>query len=206
MNLPWLGLQVMWAHAAWGMVLAACGVGLLSHRKPFPVALAVGWLVLAFVWCAVPGPVSPAYWLGLSFQAPSGLLVACCAMTIWVNARGATGYRVLPTGLAAALVVVGAVLYVDSVGWLHLGLYAQGYGREAAIAALLLGAVAVLAVALGRRRGVALAVLLSLMLFSVFRLPSGNLWDALLDPWLWLWALCSLVARWRASRRNLSAE
>ena len=131
--------------------------------------------------------------------------VACCAMTIWVNAQGATGYRVLPTGLAAALVVVGAVLYADSVGWLHLGLYAQGYGREAAIAGLLLGAVAVLAVALGRHRGVALAVLLSLMLFAVFRLPSGNLWDALLDPWLWLWALCSLVARWRASRRHPTA-
>lgn len=200
MSLPWLGLQVMWAHFAWGMVVAACGVGLLSRRRPFPVALAVGWLVLAFVWCAVPGPVSPAYWLGLSFQAPSGLLVACCAMTIWVNAQGATGYRVLPTGLSSALVLVGAVLYADSVGWLHLGLYAQGFGRGAAITGLLLGALAVLAMALGRHRGMAVAVLLSLMLFAVFRLPSGNLWDALLDPWLCLWALCSLVARWRGSR------
>ncbi len=205
MNLPWLGLQVMWAHFAWGMVLAACGVGLLARRRPFPVALAVGWLVLAFVLCAVPGPLSPAYWLGLAFQAPSGLLVACCAMTIWVNAQGATGYRVLPTALASALVVVGAVLYADTVGWLHLGLYTRGFGLEAAIAGLLMGAVAVLAVAQGRHRGVALAVLLSLMLFAVFRLPSGNLWDALLDPWLWLWALSSLLARWRASRRTPAA-
>lgn len=205
MNLPWLGLQVMWAHFAWGMVLAACGVGLLARKQPFPVALAVGWLVLAFVLCAVPGPLSPAYWLGLSFQAPSALLVACCAMTIWVNAQGATGYRVLPVGLASALLIVGAVLYIDTVGWLSLGLYARGYGREAAIAGLLLGALAVLAVALGRQRGVALAVLLSLMLFAVCRLPSGNLWDALLDPLLWGWALCSLLARWRASRRTLAA-
>jgi hypothetical protein len=201
-NLPWLGLQVMWSHAAWGMVLAACGVGLLSRKRPFPVALAVGWLVLAFVLCAVPGPLSPAYWLGLSFQAPSALLVAGCAMTIWVNALGSTGYRVLPTGVAAIMVVVGVVLYADSVGWLHLSLYAQGYGREAALAGLLLGALAVLAVALGRQRGVALALLLSLTLFAVFRLPSGNLWDALLDPLLWAWALSSLVARWRASRRD----
>jgi hypothetical protein len=200
-NLPWLSLQVMWAHAAWGMVLAACGVGLLSRRRPFPGRLAVGWLVLAFVLCAVPGPLSPAYWLGLSFQAPSALLVACCAMTIWAHAQGASGHRVLPAGLAAALVVGGAMLYADSVGWLPLGLYARGFGLEAAVAGLLLGVLTVAAVGLGWQRGAALAVLLALTLFAVLRLPSGNLWDALLDPLLWLWALSSLLARWRASRR-----
>ncbi len=201
MNLPWLGLQVLWSQFAWGMVLAACGVGLLSRKRPFPARLAVGWLVLSFVVCAWPGAVSPAYWLGLAFQAPSALLVACCAMTIWVNAQGTTGYRVLPTGLAVALVAVGALLYADGVGWLHVGLYVQGYGPEAAVAGLLMGVLAVLAVVVGRHRGVAFAVLLSLMLFALFRLPTGNVWDAVLDPWLWLWALVSLVARWRTSHR-----
>lgn len=206
MNLPWLGLQVIWAHFAWGMVLAACGVGLLSRRRPFPAPLAVGWLVLAFVLCAWPGPVSPAYWLGLAFQAPSPLLVACCAMTIWVNAQGATGYRVLPFGPAALLVAVGALLYADTVGWLTLGLYARGYGPEAALAGLLLGALAVLAVVVGRHRGIALAVVLSLTLFALCRLPTGNVWDAMLDPLLWFWALFSLLARWRASRRLQTAS
>ena len=38
--------------------------------------------------------------------------------------------------------------------------------------------------------------------FAASRLPSGNVWDAVLDPWLWL-ALHAYVARvfWRTLRR-----
>jgi hypothetical protein len=201
MNLPWLGLQAVWAHFAWGMVLAACGVAVLARRRPFPSALGTVCLVLALAICALPGAASPSYWLGLAFQFPSALLVACCAMTIWTNAQGnARGHRVLPAGLAAALVGIGLLLYLDSAGWLAWGLYARGFGPEAAIAGLLVGLAAVLAVARGRHRGAAFAVLLCVALFALLRLPTGNVWDALLDPLLWLWALFSLLARALASR------
>jgi len=199
MNLPALGLQVVYTHFAWGMVLAACGVGLLRWRRPFPTRLATAWVLLAFVACALPGAASPAYWLGLAMHCPSGLLVACCAVTIWVGHTPPR--RVLPTGLAAVWVAAGALLYADSSGWLSLGLYARGFGPVAALAGLLLGAAALIAVARGAHRGTGLAVLLALMLFAVLRLPTGNVWDAVLDPMLWLWAIFSLLARWVALRR-----
>lgn len=201
MNLPGLTLQILYTHLAWGVVLAACGVGLLRGRRP----LAIGWAVLAFAACAWPGTASPAYWLGLAFHYPSGLLVALCALTMWLNlVRGQAG-RVLPAGLAAGLFGAGLLLYLDSSGWLSLGLYARGFGHGAALAGLLIGAVAVLCVARGRHPGAAWAVLLALLLFAVCRLPSGNLWDALLDPLLWLWALFSLLARTMV-RRSASAS
>lgn len=208
MNLPALELQALYGDFAWGMVLAACGVGLLSLRRPLATSLATAWLVLAFVACALPGLMSPSYWLGLAFQWPSGLLVACCAMTVWMNARGVDGYRVLPPALAVALAVTGALLYADSSGWLHIGLYARGFGPEAAFAGLLAGAFACFAIAAGRQRGAGFAVLLSVMLFALLRLPTGNAWDAVLDPWLWLWAVSSLLARaasrWRARTASLA--
>ena len=196
MNLPGLTLQILYTHLAWGVVLAACGVGLLRGRPP----LAIAWSALACAACALPGPASPAYWLGLAFYYPSGLLVACCALTVWLNLVHGSAGRVLPVGLAAGLFGAGLLLYLDSSGWLSLGFYARGFGHGAALAGLLIGAVAVFCVARGRHPGAAWAVLLALLLFAVCRLPSGNVWDALLDPLLWLWALFSLLARAMARR------
>jgi len=200
MNLPSLGLQVVYSHVAWGMVLAACGVGLLSWKRPFPTKLAAAWLLLAWVLCALPGAASPAYWLSLVFSHPSGLLVACCTLTVWMNASREGGYRVLPPGLALVLVGAGAVLYLDSWGWLSFGLYTHGFGPAAALAGVLVGAAAVVAVARGPHRAIATAALLAWLLFALLRLPTGNAWDALLDPMLWLWDLFSLLARARSHR------
>ena len=49
-------------------------------------------------------------------------------------------------------------------------------------------------------------VALHLALFALTRLPSGNLWDALLDPLLWLtlqfgWLFSALRRRWPAATR-----
>jgi hypothetical protein len=39
------------------------------------------------------------------------------------------------------------------------------------------------------------------------RLPTGNLWDALLDPMLWIWAVLSLaIEAWRKRERNLATN
>jgi hypothetical protein len=38
----------------------------------------------------------------------------------------------------------------------------------------------------------------ALLVFTLTRWPSGNVWDAVLDPWLWLLALGSVLRRlWR---------
>jgi hypothetical protein len=55
----------------------------------------------------------------------------------------------------------------------------------------------------GRARPQYFAALGALTLFTLLRLPTGNLWDALLDPLLWIWSLASLAARgWRKWERN----
>ena len=200
MNLPWLDWQAVYAHAAWGVVMAACGVGVLSWRTPFPQRFAIGWVVLSLVVCALPGGASPAHWLTLAFHLPSLLLVSCCVMTMSANARCVACYRVLPTGLALGLVIAGTVLYVDTVGWFGMGLYVRGFGPEAAFAGLLVGAAAVFAIATNQSRSASFAVLLALMAFALCRLPTGNVWDAVLDPLLWVWAIFSLVARAKARR------
>jgi hypothetical protein len=194
MSLPGLSLQVLYVHFAWAVVLAAMGAAVLGWMKPYPTRLAASWVLLAFVACALPGPASPSYWLGLALHYPSALLVACCGMTIWLRGTHAGAIRVLPPGLAVALALVGLVLYLDSSAWLNLGLYARGFGAEAAGAGLVMGLGAVLAIARGPQRGAGFALLLSLMLFAVLRLPTGNLWDAVLDPLLWVWAIFSLAS------------
>jgi hypothetical protein len=195
MNLPGLSLQALYVHFAWAVVLAAAGAGALAWKKPFPARLAAAWVVLVFAACALPGPASPSYWLGLALHFPSALLVACCGMTLWFRGKQAPVVPALPLGLAAALALLGLVLYLDSSAWLSLGLYARGFGHEAAVAGLLLGLGAVFAIAHGLHRSAGFAVLLALMLFALLRLPTGNLWDAVLDPLLWVWALISLLAR-----------
>lgn len=200
MSLPWLALQTAYAHFAWAMVLAASGVGVLAWKKPLSMWLSSGWVVLVFSLCALPGSASPSYWLNLAFHLPSPLFLVCSTMAVWAHAQGRVGYRVMPAGLALAVALAGAVLYLDTFGALYLGLYVRGFGPEATFAGLMVGSAALVAITAGGRLA-SLAVLLSLTMFSLCRLPTGNVWDALLDPFLWMWANFSLVARVAAWRR-----
>jgi hypothetical protein len=209
MNLPWVGLQAAYAHFAWAVVLAAWGVGLLAWQKPLNRRLALGWVALAFTACALPGPAAPSYWLSLAFQMPSPLFLACAALAVRAQTQGRVGHRVMPTGLAVSLALAGVFLYADTAGWLYFGLYVRGFAGAAAFAGVLTGAAALLALSFGANRAASLAVLLSLTLYALCRLPTGNVWDAVLDPMLWLWSVCSLLARsvaWlRSTRARLRA-
>jgi hypothetical protein len=44
----------------------------------------------------------------------------------------------------------------------------------------------------------------ALLLFAATRLPTGNVWDALIDPWLWLFLngalFRTLYRRWRGAK------
>ena len=205
MTLPSLQVQFVYAHLAWGVVLAACGTAILARRKPFPVRLGVAWVILMVACNALPGNISLAYWLGFAFQSPSALLVAYCVAAVWQHLHRRVGDRLLSTGAALTIVGVGGLLYVDAAGLLHLGLYTHGYGGMAAGVALTVGTLAAIAVNAGPDHRAARAVLFAVTLFALWRLPTGNAWDAFLDPWLFLWALATLIARGVAGRaRQLS--
>lgn len=204
MSLPELEWQFVYARLSWAAVLAAMVASLLplAWRRS---GAAMGSLFLAMtVWAALPGELSVAYWLVLAFQWPSALLAALCVLRLVSPVPG--GQR-LPLPLAAALALAGTVLYLDTIGWLSLGLYPAGFGPAGApLVALAAMAASSACVVFGFQRALAVALLASLAMFSIFRLPTGNVWDALLDPLLWAWAVTSLGAYgWRALAQRARA-
>ncbi|HEY0491756.1 MAG TPA: hypothetical protein VGD30_19775 [Telluria sp.] len=193
MDLPGLDWQFFYGRLAWTIVLAAVVAGVLpagwrrSHRFTGGLLLASGALM------ALPGEASPAYWLVLAFQWPSGVLLGFCALKLMAAMPGSPPAVSMPAPIAALIALTGAILYLDAIGLLSIGLYYWGFGPYGApmVALCAAAACALLAVA-GHARKHALVALAGLALFSILRLPTGNLWDALLDPMLWGWAVVSL--------------
>jgi hypothetical protein len=196
MSLPDLAFQIVYGRLAWAIVLAALLLSLWPRTRQLPraaVAIVLGGLGLLM---ALPGAASPAWWLGLALQYPSALLVSLCVLCLARRWQGRAPGVFLSTPLAAALAIAGTALYLDAIGWLSQGFYYGGFGPVAAPALACIGiAACALALARGRGNRQHLALLGALLLFSLLRLPSGNLWDAVLDPLLWAWALASLARR-----------
>lgn len=203
--LPSHGIMHVSLHVGWGIVLAALAMRITS--VPWRLRRALGGLVAA--WTVMPGSMSPAYWLGLAFQAPSLTLIVLAGISLYVAARspppheaedgsgrvpvadGANVASITPqlaidaAGIAG--IALGWLLLLDTFALLPFSLYAIGFSTAAVAAVALFVLLPWLVV--GARGGgaeVALVGTLVLLLFIVTRLPTGNLWDALLDPWLWL--------------------
>lgn len=200
-GLPEPAALALWLRVGWGVVLGALVFHALQRlHRPWTIGQrTASWPALAGAAVALntlvaPGAWSAAHWLGLAFQAPSGVLVALCAASVqavWSAARPTT----LPLPLAASLAVAGAALYASHLAWLPLDLYALGFAPAPALG--LSGAAAVLSLGLAWRghRAAAWSLALALGLHAALRLPTGNAWDALLDPWLWAWAVATCLGR-----------
>ncbi len=210
MSLPDLAWQVLYSRLAWAIVVATLLLAPFPATRALPArtfgALLAGMAVLFLL----PGAASPAHWLGLAFQYPSGLLVACCVLQL-VRCRqpGEHATAVMSPVLASVIVGTGTILYLDAMGLLTMGYYYRGFGPAGAPALAGLGALACAgAIALERGRTQAMALLGAILLFSLLRLPTGNLWDALLDPFLWAWAVTALavLAVRRAARQRAAAN
>jgi hypothetical protein len=195
MTLPDLALQTFYGKVAWVLVLVALLQTLATRLVPgfaqrHMRAVMAGTVVLA----ALPAEWSPAWWLTLAFQYPSGLLAGCALVAFEAQRKGQAPALLLPPAMAMPLALLGVILYLDTFGVLSLGLYYGGFG---AVGAPLLGCCAIAACAFAILRGhavqPALALLTGLLLYALLRLPTGNLWDALLDPLLWAWAVASAI-------------
>jgi hypothetical protein len=169
----------------------------------------VAWLVavLLAAWAWVPGPWGLAYWLGLAFQIPS--LVSCLLAISVVQravARGAHAGVNLDRWAAlyvGAGVLLGWVLLLDTFAVLPVAIYAWGFGPGAFVLACALALLPwVTAGQRVLRASGAWQVGVALVVFGLWRWPSGNVWDALLDPWLWLVlngvALRAAARHWRS--------
>jgi hypothetical protein len=183
---------------AWGLVLAVLALVLLGARAGPRLQR---WLPpVLLLWCLLPGALSPAYWLGLALRAPSGLLALLCAWTLWRYYQPRTP---APAPLqvlrpwAWPLVALGWVLLLDTFAWWPFSLYAWGF------APLVLGALALLGLVPALLKG-QLAMpglwIAALLLHVLLRLPTGNIWDAVLDPALWIWLQADALRRLRRRR------
>jgi hypothetical protein len=83
------------------------------------------------------------------------------------------------------------MLLLDTFAWLPVSVYAWGFssaavGTMAVLVTLLLIAFASTGTNQSRsdRLG-AVLIIVVLTIFVLTRVPTGNLWDALIDPWLW---------------------
>lgn len=201
MTLPEPAAQFLFSRIAWAVVLCACVAAAAGRRGAAFPRRRLAWLGIAAVLLqALPGAWSPAHWLGLAFQSPSPLTVALCTVVLRRQWLGRPSTGVLPLPLAAVLAAAGAWLYLDAVGGSAIGAYYLGFGPVAApLVALVLASTCVLAMVRGVAVEAAAAVFAATIAFMVVRLPTGNLWDALLDPFLWAWAVlvCASAARAR---------
>ncbi len=181
---------------AWGLVLAALLLALWVRRQPdsrLPL-----WLPpVLLLWCLLPGTLSPAYWLGLALRAPSGLLVLFCAWSLWRHYRPQTAGLEPMQALRAwawPLVALGWVLLLDTFALLPVSVYGWGF------APLLLGVLALgglLPALLRGQRAMPALWIAVLLLHILLRLPTGNAWDAVLDPVLWVWLQVDVLRRLR---------
>jgi hypothetical protein len=185
--LPSLWLMQLWLPLGWAVVLAAFVV-LVCTRFTQRRVVVWGLPLLTALWTLFPGEMSPAYWLGLAFQAPSIMLVLLCAWAAWRALQGVVvmarpGKPVVTLALVA--VVLGWLLLLDTLAQLPVALYALGFGAPA-LAVVALGSFLPLLQADAAKRVSAWLPPLAVLLYVVLRLPTGNVWDAVLDPWLWL--------------------
>lgn len=199
-------------HVFWALALG-CATLLIARKLSRDYRL--GLTIAVMSWTLLPGAASPAYWLGLAFQTPSlTSAVICLAWLVsrrpWTQGEGILGSSGGPIDVSAlwalAGMALGWVLLLDALAWLPVSVYAWGFSSAAfAAVALLLTLIWVVG---GRVNGLRDASLMAcvLGLFVLTRLPTGNVWDALIDPWLWVglqacW-LFSVVRRLRHAWRG----
>jgi hypothetical protein len=191
----------------WAFVLAYLGVRCMAQRS---VGLRRTVAAVLALWALVPGTVSVTYWLGLAFHAPSITLALVCAWCLkcqlWpsgeaVRQQCRAGAAYL--WWAGAGVLLGYLLLLDTFAQLPIQLYAWGFTTQAVMVVwvLVLLPWVVRGNTAGRFAWSTWLLPAALLAFVLSRLPTGNLWDALLDPWLWValqWLL--LRAAWRRIR------
>lgn len=200
--LPDLGAMRLARHLGWALVLAFlllwCTRGWSPRWQAGRRALAGLLGVLALL----PDPWSLAFWLGLAFQMPSLSSVLLCGAGVWRLLRAPlpvpqpTAHRQAAPAVwrhaALAGSVLGWLLLLDTFALLPLpvSFYALGFAPATLAGVALLAALPWVAAGGAAAQAVrCLSLLLAAVLagYVLLRLPSGNLWDALLDPWLWLW-------------------
>lgn len=197
---------------SWIFVMGLLGAG-FSWKLPWRTRRKVA---LVFAACAIAtGPIFPIHWLGLAFQSLSfsGMLITGLLLVRVVSVPIAVAPAPATTPTSTWIVLcgvgVGYALLFDTFAVMPVQLYAWGFSPMALLCLLALSLLP--SVWRGFEFNCGTPELwvapCALLLFAATRLPSGNVWDALLDPWLWLALQILLVHRlyrnWRPKKASL---
>lgn len=202
--LPSVALGPLWVALSWGLLGAALlWMGAARQRRAW---LWRAWGVVLLMSLCWPATRSWTAWLALALQSPSLLGLVWLLHRAWrVTRRPAAPATPLPLAWALAGVVLGWALWLDTLNlWpaaFDVPLFAWGF--SAAAFWLVLAAVAGAAwraARLGTSAPWVSLLLVVLALFALTRWPSGNVWDALLDPAVWLACHWVCVRAWLARR------
>lgn len=202
---PQAALRQVCVHVLWGVVLAAAGWRVAYVLQPH---WRLAWAACVGIASSLPGPLSPAYRLELAFASPSWTSVLLCGLWLWRQTRPQavfsdpwtprpTNHIPLPWVLCG--IGLGWVLALDTFAALPVqqSIYGWGFSPLASVV-LMVGAAAAWIIA---GRWIHALPFLAIALFVLTRLPSGNVWDAVSDPLLWLYLHVHLAARgWRYLR------
>ena len=200
---PSLSMLSIGMHLGWALTLGAGAVFLL--RTATITTRRIVALLIALL-CLLPNEWSPSWWLGLAFQTPSLTLQGLCGLYLYQHLKVQAGTTMpltdsttpavharWPLSLLLVAIVAGWVLALDTFEFFDLALYAIGFTPYAVLAALFFACLLQLisarsghAQSTRHYRELAAIVLIATLAHLLLRLPTGNLWDALLDPWLWV--------------------
>lgn len=203
--LPTAALRQLGVHMLWGVVLAAAGWRMAYMLQPH---WRLAWAACVGIGSSLPGPLSPAYWLELAFASPSWTSVLLCGLWLWRQTRPQAVFsdpwsprptNHIPMRWVLCGIGLGWVLALDTFAALPVqqSIYGWGFSPLASVV-LMIGAATAWIIS---ARGVHALPFFATALFVLTRLPSGNVWDAVSDPLLWLYLHVHLAAQgWRYLR------
>ena len=209
--LPALAVQQWFRPLAWGVVVAWLLLQALQWWQARRGATVSGQTVLGVLALVVgsmvlPGGASAAYWLGLAFQQPSLASVVLCggSMLQMLRKRASSEpNHAWQMTVAVVAVVLGWVLLLDSFALFGPSIYAWGFSPAAVLALAMAACLPWLVASTSQAPLLRWGLPLLVLTFVATRLPTGNVWDAVLDPWLWGAAhLACLHAIFRGRRRR----
>ena len=200
---PSLSALSVGMHLGWALTLGA-GSAFLLRTATITTRRIVALLIALL--CLLPNEWSPSWWIGLAFQTPSLTLQGLCGLYLYQHLKVQVGTTMpltdsttpaaqarWPLSLLFVAIVAGWVLALDTFALFDIALYAIGFTPYAVLAALFFACLLQLisarsghAQSTRHYRELAAIVLIATLVHLLLRLPTGNLWDALLDPWLWV--------------------
>lgn len=188
---------IEWLSAFLAVAGTLAAVLRLQNRSLF---MKVG--VLAFLAGVMAVPIGGLYLFQYLLTVAGHISITSMIMLGCSLVRRLTGKDAFVEGerglLLAAIFIAGLAVYAATFELTQFNIYQFGFGSLTFAVLLMASALVLLYTG---RKAFALIIATSVLAYNLHLLPSSNLWDHLLDPLLWFYALGGLA--WNAIRNTI---